>query len=292
MIVKALTRDSCEIHAPAKINLYLQVLNKRLDGYHDINSLFQAVTLFDILRFKRISQAVCRIDMVSKNTVEIRENLVSKVFDLMKESFEFEGGIEVIIEKQIPVAAGLGGGSADAAATIRAINLIFDLGLYKSQEAQLGLKVGSDVPFFFCKGQAVVTGRGEEIRETGHPVGYKILLVKSPLSLSTKEGYAALKMGLTCQSAPYNLKDIRNLEDFLKSLRSFGNDFEKVQFNRNPKLGEIKEELENCGAVFARMSGSGPTIFGVFRTAKDTERACAINFAGCQLYTVEPFCLP
>ncbi|HEX2896514.1 MAG TPA: hypothetical protein VHP63_00495, partial [candidate division Zixibacteria bacterium] len=135
-------------------------------------------------------------------------------------------------------------------------------------------------------------GRGEIVRETKYSVEYKIVLVSPPLSLSTKEGYVALKMGLTCPDTPYNLKDNRNLEDFFKSLAEAGNDFEKVQFKKNPKLGEIKKELINCGAEISRMSGSGPTIFGVFKRAIDTERACANNFEGCQLYTVEPFCLP
>ena len=101
-----------------------------------------------------------------------------------------------------------------------------------------------------------------------------------------------MKMGLTVSSTPYNLKANRNLEEFLKSLSNARNDFERVQFGKYPKLGAIKEKLKKCGAEFARMSGSGPTVFGVFRDNIDTERACADNFADCQLYTVVPFCLP
>jgi 4-diphosphocytidyl-2-C-methyl-D-erythritol kinase len=158
--------------------------------------------------------------------------------------------------------------------------------------AEIGLSLGSDIPFFFSTGQAMVGGRGEIVKETTFPTDYQILLISPPLGLSTRQGYEELKMGLTCQYPPYNLKTNTNLEDFLNSLSKIGNDFEKVQFKKNPKLGEIKEKLINCGAVLAQMSGSGPTIFGVFRTKKDTERAGANNFANCQQHTVEPLCLP
>lgn len=292
MIVKSVTSNSFEIHAPAKINLFLQILNKRPDSYHNINSLFQAVTLFDILRFDKINDPVCRIELTSKKNSDIKDNLIAKAYNLMKTNFHLTKGVKVTLEKNIPIAAGLGGGSSDCAATIMALNQLFNLGLDRAKMSGLGLELGSDIPFFFSKGQAIVTGRGELIRETSFPVEYKIVLVSPPLTLSTHEGYADLKMGLTCQGTPYNLKSNRNLEDFFESLKKAENDFEKVQFKKNPKLGEIKKELINCGAELARMSGSGPTIFGVFKRAIDTERACANNFTGCQLYTVEPFCLP
>ena len=292
MLVKSCTSDSLEIHAPAKINLFLEVLNKRNDGYHNINSLFQAVTLFDILKFKKIEEPTCRVQLTNKNRVDITDNLIVKAYNLMKLKFNLKGGVEVELEKNIPVAAGLGGGSSDCAATIIALNQLLHLGLEKKQMADIGLELGSDIPFFFTKGQAIVTGRGERIEETSFPTKYKIVLVSPSLTLSTKEGYAALKIGLTVSGTPYNLKPNRNLEEFLESLSNARNDFESVQFEKYPKLGEIKEKLKKCGAVFARMSGSGPTIFGVFRDNIDTERACADNFADCQLYTVVPFCLP
>ena len=292
MLVKSFTSNSIVIHAPAKINLFLQVLNKRPDGYHNINSLFQAVTLFDIIKFKKIDDPVCRVQLTNKNDSDIKDNLILKAYDLMKMNFNLKGGIEATLEKSIPIAAGLGGGSSDCAAAIVALNRLFNLRLDKNRMAEIALQLGSDIPFFFSKGQALVTGRGEKVRETSYPVEYKIVLVSPPLSLSTKDGYADLKMDLTCHTTPYNLKDNRNLEDFFKSVAGAGNDFEKVQFKKNPKLGEIKRELLNCGVEMAQMSGSGPTIFGVFKRAIDTERACANNFAGCQLYTVEPFCLP
>jgi len=154
------------------------------------------------------------------------------------------------------------------------------------------MQLGSDVPFFFSKGQALVTGRGEAVRETHYPIKYKIVLVSPPLAFSTKSGYAALKMNLTSNGTPFNLRKDRNLEDFFVSLSQAGNDFEKVQFKKHPELGAIKEKLVNCGARFARMSGSGPSIFGVFEHTFDTECVRANNFSGCQLYTVDPFCLP
>ncbi|MGH8014793.1 MAG: 4-(cytidine 5'-diphospho)-2-C-methyl-D-erythritol kinase, partial [Candidatus Zixiibacteriota bacterium] len=253
---------------------------------------FQSVSLFDILKLRKINEPTCKVQITGPFNPKISDNLIVKTYDLMKSNFNLKLGIDVELEKNIPIAAGLGGGSSDGAATIIALNRLFNLELDKSAMIQIALKLGSDIPFFFSKGQAMVTGKGEIVRESQFPIDYTIVLVSPPLSLSTKEGYADLKMGLTCHNTPYNLKDIRNLEDFFKSLAEAENDFEKVQFKKNPKLGEIKEELVNCGAEFARMSGSGPTIFGVFKRAIDTERACANNFAGCQLFTVEPFCLP
>ncbi len=292
MLVKSFTSDTLEIHAPAKVNLFLEVLNKRPDGYHNINSLFQAVTLFDILKFKKTADSTCRVHLTNKNAADITDNLIGKAYHLMKLNFNLKGGVEVRLEKNIPIAAGLGGGSSDGAATIMALNHLFNLRLEKKEMLGLALELGSDIPFFFSKGQALVSGRGEKIEETSFPMGYKIVLVSPALSLSTKEGYASLKMDLTVSGTPYNLNAYRNLEEFLESLLKARNVFESVQFEKYPKLGEIKERLENCGAEFARMSGSGPTIFGVFRDNIDTERACANNFAGCQLYTVDPFCLP
>ncbi len=292
MLLKSLTSDSIEIHAPAKINLFLEVLNKRSDGFHNINSLFQAVTLFDILKFKKTEQAACIVELTNKNAADITDNLVVKAYNLMKRKFNLKSGVEVVLKKNIPIAAGLGGGSSDCAATIIALNRLFDLRLDKKHMADIGLELGSDIPFFFSKGQAIVTGRGETIAETSLFTDYKIVLVSPHLSISTPEGYEALRRDLTCSTTPYNLKPYRNLEEFLESLSKAKNDFESFQFEKYPKLGEIKEELVNCGAEFARMSGSGPTIFGVFQSNLDTERACANNFADCQLYTVVPFGLP
>jgi len=292
MLVKSFTSDTIEIQAPAKINLFLEVLNKRPDGYHNINSLFQAVTLFDTLKFTIISKPICQVSISGAKTGDIADNLVVKAYNLMKMKFNLKRGVEVLLEKNIPIAAGLGGGSSDCAATIYALNQLLELRLEKQQMTEIALELGSDITFFFTKGQAIVTGRGERIEETSFPREYKIVLVSPPLTLSTKEGYAALKMGLTASGTPYNLKTNRNLEEFLKSLSNARNDFERVQFEKYPKLGEIKEKLVNCGAEFARMSGSGPTIFGVFRDNLDTKRACVDNFADCQLYTVVPLGLP
>lgn len=291
MLIKNTTDNSIEILAPAKINLFLQVLNKRSDGYHNINSLFQAVTLFDKIVFAGTEEPECRIKFTG-NSQPLENNLIAKAYELLKSRFSLTGGIDVTLEKKIPIAAGLGGGSSDCAAAIAAIDNLFGLGMDKSAMSETGAELGSDVPFFFTKGQALITGRGEIIKETAFPIDYKIVLISPPLSLSTKEGYGALKMDLTSNVTPFNLKSHNDLNDFFGSIGGKGNDFEKVQFEKHPELGEIREKLVNCGAVFARMSGSGPTIFGVFPKSVKTERVCVNNFADCQLYTIEPFCLP
>ena len=290
MLIKNITNDTLEILAPAKINLFLQVLNKRPDGFHNVNSLMQAITLFDRITFTKTKNPDCTIESVGSNQ-QISDNLIGKAFELIKCRFGLTGGIRVTLEKNIPIAAGLGGGSSDCAAAIAALNKLFELHLEKDEMSKLGAELGSDVPFFFTKGQALAGGRGEIVTETAFPMDYKIVLISPELSLSTKEGYADLKMDLTSHVAPYNLKKHNELRDFFEALLETGNDFERVQIGKHPELGVIIEKLANCGAVICRMSGSGPTIFGVFSKRIETERVCANNFAGCHLCTVEPFCL-
>src|SRR3990172_6799596 len=177
MLVKSFTSNSLDIHAPAKVNLFLEVLNKRSDGYHNINSLLQTVTLFDVIKFKKIDEPTCTVNVENEKGADIANNLIVKAYDLMKMKFNLKGGVEVELEKNIPIAAGLGGGSSDCAGTIIALNQLFGLELGKTTMTEIGLELGSDIPFFFSKGQAHVTGRGERIAETSFPLEYKIVLV-------------------------------------------------------------------------------------------------------------------
>ena len=293
MIIKRFSKDSIEIHAPAKINLFLQVLGKRPDGLHNINTLMQAVSLFDRLKIKKIEKPECRVKLTGDlSSIAIKNNLVTRAYKLFRDEFGLSSGIKVDLEKNIPIAAGLGGGSSDCAAAMIAINLVFKLGLSNSELAELSFNLGSDIPFFFSRGQALVSGRGDITEETEFPVDYKIVVVSTGIPLSTAQSYDALNLKLTEIKSAYTFEACYGLEGYFDLLSGLVNDFEAIQFERTPKLLVVKENLLQCGAKLARMSGSGSTMFGLFAKNWESSRVCKGNFPDCQLYTVKPFIRP
>ena len=293
MLIKQLSKDFIEIHAPAKINLFLQVLNKRPDGYHNIYSLMQAITLFDRLKIKKIDKAECRVNLTGNlGSTPIKNNLVTRAYELFKKEFGLKSGIKVDLEKNIPIAAGLGGGSSDCASAMIAINRLFELRLSNRQLAQISAELGSDIPFFFYKGQAFVSGRGEIVEETNFPVDYNIIVVSTGIPVSTVQSYKALNLKLTTNKSASTLETYDGLEGYIELLKELRNGFEAIQFKRTPNLLAIKEQLLKSGALLARMSGTGPAMFGIFLDNCKRERVSSINFPDCHLYTVKPFLLP
>ena len=265
MFIKEITKDSLIIGAPAKINLFLKVLNKRPDGYHNIDSLFQAVSLFDRIKFTRTGQNKTTIKL--KNEIDLttgEDNLISRTFDFMKNEFDLDGGLEIELEKNIPIAGGLGGGSTDAAATIMACNVLFSLNLTYHEMAEIGLQLGSDIPFFFSSGQAQVTGRGEIIKELNLPTDYWLMLVNPGEKVSTATSYSSLKISLTNSEKTVSFTSCRTTGDLLKSLNKLSNDFEGNHLESYPAHKRIKGGLLRLGASVTRMSGTGPTFFGIF----------------------------
>ena len=281
------------IKAPAKVNLFLKVLGKRPDGYHDIYSWFQAVDLFDILTLNRIEDPSFSLHITGTDDLKADDsNLVIKAARLMFGRFDLAGGLEITLHKNIPVSAGLAGGSSDAAATMEGINRLFGLGLGGRQLARIGLKLGSDIPFFFSGGQAEVTGRGEKIKKIYLPLNYCLILITPDILISTAESYAGLKMGLT---SPGNVIKLFRCKDFKelvgRSLES-GNDFERAHFRSFPELPEIRDALENIGAAVTRMSGSGPTMFGMFEYIPEGDDLHRITRGNWRMNAVRPITLP
>jgi len=292
MVVKEITSTRVVIDAPAKINLFLQVLGKRPDGFHNIRSLIQAVSLFDTIVLEQSDRP--GLALTVSGDIDLSpgpDNLICRAFDLMKKRFRLRSGLNIRLTKRIPVAAGLGGGSSDCAATIAAVNLTFGLGLSDAEMAILSLELGSDMPFFFSGGQAMVSGRGETIEAADYPTDYAVVLVCPDLALSTAQSYALLNMALTDRKDQFSLPRCQTAEGFLEGLKLCGNDFESVHFKSYPVLDRIKRRLVESGAKIVRMSGSGPTMFGLFEKNEKLGYVEDAGREGWRVFIVEPVTL-
>lgn len=254
------------ISAPAKINLFLHVTGKRPDGYHDIISWFQALDLADRLEIELLPD---------NNTVEIhcrhtqvptdQNNLIYMAAKLLQEKCQLSSGFRVTLEKNIPVAAGLGGGSSDAVAFFKAANQLMGLGLHRHELEQMALEIGSDLPFFFSCGQAEVTGRGEGVRDIALPIDYQVALVTPPFGISAREAYERLNLDLTDSVQDISLRRCRQVDGLFDAISMMANDLERGLLESYPVLDRIKDVLAKTGAGVVRVSGSGPTVFALYR---------------------------
>lgn len=265
-----ISHPSLQLSAPAKINWFLSVLGKREDGYHNISSLMQCISIYDNLTFEQADI----IEVVSDLDIFPSDNLVYKAASLLKQYTSYKKGAKIALHKNIPVSAGLGGGSSDAAYTLSGLNRIWGLGLSKRELSTIGVEIGSDVPFFLNCSFAFVEGKGEKITplKLNNP-DIVLLLVKPPISVSTAWAYAyfdKLNIGeLTKKTVDIKLFCQAFLNRDLASLRAtLNNDLEKVVIERYPVVGEIKDKLLKNGAIISSMTGSGPTVFGVFESKK------------------------
>jgi 4-diphosphocytidyl-2-C-methyl-D-erythritol kinase len=251
------------------------------------------VSLFDRLEFETIDRPGIQIEIFGHDGLtDGKDNLICRAYDFMAGEYDLERGLKVRLVKRIPVAAGLAGGSADAAATIGACNRLFGLGLKREDLMRAGARIGSDVPFFFSGGQALVRGRGDLIKEVELPVDYHVLLVNPGFELATSDSYARLKRGLTMSKNPFNLAACSRAKELVRSLRLSDNDFEEVHLQSYPELGRIKDGLLRSGASLSRMTGSGPTIFGIFFQAPDKQVGESMDMGNWRSFTVVPVTRP
>lgn len=262
--------SSLFLNAPAKINWFLSVLGKREDGYHNISSLMQCISIYDNLTFEQADT----IEVVSDLDIPPGDNLVYKAASFLKQYTSYKKGAKIALHKNIPVSAGLGGGSSDAAYTLSGLNRIWGLGLSNRELSTIGAEIGSDVPFFLNSSFAFVEGKGEKITplKLNNPA-IVLLLVKPSISVSTAWAYAyfdKLNIGeLTKKTVDIKLFCQAFLNRDLASLRAtLNNDLEKVVIERYPVVGEIKEKLLKNGAIISLMTGSGPTVFSIFESKK------------------------
>jgi 4-diphosphocytidyl-2-C-methyl-D-erythritol kinase len=270
------------VRAPAKINWFLSVLAKRNDGYHDIHSLMQRVSLYDDLLF----YSADTLEVICDSDIPLEDNLVYKAASLLQKYTSCKKGIKIILHKNIPVSAGLGGGSSDAAFALLGLNTLWGLGLTKRELTAIGLEIGSDVPFFLNGASALIEGKGEKITYLNINASMALLLVKPPVSVSTAWAYKNMKkltkktidIKLFCQAL--NKGDFASLSNMLK------NDLEKAVVKRYPLVGKIKAILLEQGAFISAMSGSGPTVFGVFEsTAKASSASSELGQNWCRVVT-------
>lgn len=257
------------ILAPAKINLFLRVLKKRRDQYHEIISVLQKITIYDELTF---SPGMSGIDLQcpNSNLPESEDNIIFRAAHSFFDHTGCRGGIKIILKKNIPIAAGLGGGSTDAAATLMAMNDIFSTGLTKAELMRIGAKLGADVPFFIFGNCALATGYGHKLKTLPEIPKLNLVLINPSFPLSTKMVYENLNLRLTKKKINYSIPRFYALGDIVRNLH---NDLETVSVKMHPELDDLKQMLLKAGALGALMSGSGPTLFGVFMDEKSAREA-------------------
>ncbi|HEU4965415.1 MAG TPA: 4-(cytidine 5'-diphospho)-2-C-methyl-D-erythritol kinase [Bacilli bacterium] len=259
--------------AQAKINLTLDVLHKRPDGFHEVEMIMQTVDLSDHLTFTETEQDEIVLSCTAPYIPLDERNLVYQAAQLVKRQFAIDRGVHIHIEKRIPVAAGLAGGSSDAAATLRGLNQFWELGQTLDQLAELGAQIGSDVPFCIYGGTAVARGRGEKIERLPQVIPTWVVLVKPPIAVSTAEVYGRLRAdeiaehpdtaGMLTALAEGNTKLIS---------QKLGNVLETVTFKMHPEVERLKSQLLKFGAQGALMSGSGPTVFALVEREEKARR--------------------
>jgi 4-diphosphocytidyl-2-C-methyl-D-erythritol kinase len=268
-----------ELFPNAKINIGLNILRKRLDGFHDIETLFFPIGLCDKLSItpsETLYFSVSGIPIEGNNA----NNLVMRAYHLINERHGI-GNVKIHLDKHIPTGAGLGGGSADAAFTLAGLNTLFQLGLCKDTLKGYAAQLGSDCAFFIDNTPSLAYGRGEILEPFPLQLGGKFLvLVKPPVEVSTREAYEGV-----CPKQPaFELKDLL-LSDMAQWQNTVFNQFENHIFKSHPQLGKIKQQLLSMGAVYAAMSGSGSSLYAFFDAPiHEAEKLFAGNFVYTQQY--------
>ncbi|MCJ1908461.1 4-(cytidine 5'-diphospho)-2-C-methyl-D-erythritol kinase [Planococcus ruber] len=250
------------VKAPAKINLTLDVLHKRPDNYHEIEMIMTTVDLADRIGLKATESGI-HIESADRFVPNDSRNLAYQAAQLLKEKFHIKSGVIISLDKQIPVAAGLAGGSSDAAATLKGLNQLWQLNLSLDELAELGAQIGSDVSFCVYGGTALAKGRGEIIQELPTPPNCWVILAKPTIGVSTADVYGAFDVAKA--EHPNTQEMIRALEtgDYQAMCDNLGNALESVTLNLYPEVAQIKEQMKKFGADAVLMSGSGPTVFGL-----------------------------
>lgn len=254
------------IKARGKINLGLDVVRRREDGYHEVRMIMQTVSVFDHIVLRRHDGEGIRMQSRRKTYLPMNENnLAYKAADLLRSEFGLTDGLDIILDKRIPVAAGMAGGSADAAAVLYGVNRMYRLGLNMEELQARGVKLGADIPYCLMRGTALAEGIGEVLTPLPAPPKCHVVIAKPPISVSTKWVYTNLRANELEEHPDIDgqLEALRE-QDLKKLCDKMGNVLETVTIPAHPIIAEIKQNMMAHGAVGAMMSGSGPTVFGLF----------------------------
>lgn len=264
-----------KLRAFAKINLGLDVIRRREDGYHEVRMIMQTIQMYDQLEMEKKNTP--GIDLTTNlSYIPVNENnLVYKAAKLLMDQYHIREGVSIDLNKFIPVAAGMAGGSSDAAATLVGMNKLFHLGLSKEELTKIGVKIGADVPYCIMRGTALSEGIGEKLTPLSPMPSCYILIGKPGISVSTKFVYTNLKLNehtkhpdIDGMLQALKQQDLRGITDRMENV------LESVTVPAYPVIEEIKNHMKEHGALNALMSGSGPTVFGIFDDKKKAEFAC------------------
>lgn len=265
------------LRAFAKINLGLDILRKREDGYHEVRMIMQTIQMYDVLEMKKVKKPGISLSVNYPYIPSDERNLVYKAAKLLMDEFQVKEGVDIRLEKFIPVAAGMAGGSSDAAAAMVGINHLFKLGLSEKDLMDRAVNIGADVSYCIMRGTALAEGIGEKLTRIAQVPDCYVLIGKPGIGVSTKTAYESLQLD-KIQSHPDIDGMIRDIENgnLLAMTDKMGNVFESGIIGKYPVIGEIKDLMEANGALKAMMSGSGPTVFGIFDDREKMEAAAAV----------------
>ena len=265
------------LRAFAKITLGLDILRKREDGYHEVRMIMQTIQMYDVLEMKKVKKPGISLSVNYPYIPSDERNLVYKAAKLLMDEFQVKEGVDIRLEKFIPVAAGMAGGSSDAAAAMVGINHLFKLGLSEKDLMDRAVNIGADVPYCIMRGTALAEGIGEKLTRIAQVPDCYVLIGKPGIGVSTKTAYESLQLD-KIQSHPDIDGMIRDIENgnLLAMTDKMGNVFESGIIGKYPVIGEIKDLMEANGALKAMMSGSGPTVFGIFDDREKMEAAAAV----------------
>lgn len=287
--------NQMRLKALAKINLGLDVLRRREDGYHEVKMIMQTINLYDRIYMKKIEEEEIKIRTNLYYLPNNENNLAYKAAKLLMDEFHLPGGISIHLKKVIPVAAGMAGGSSDGAAVLFGMNKMYGLKLSMQELMDRGVKLGADVPYCIMRGTALAEGIGEKLKALPAMPKCHILIAKPPINVSTKFVYENLHANdLKPEDHPPVDVQLEALEEgnLEKLVAHMGNVLERVTVPEYPVINEIKQKMMGCGALGAMMSGSGPTVFGIFTSyarAKDAYQAIENSGLSKQIYLTTPY---
>jgi 4-diphosphocytidyl-2-C-methyl-D-erythritol kinase len=268
------TKEKLVYQSPAKVNLGLEVLGKRSDGYHSIRSILVPITLHDTITITPGGKRF--VFHGGQGAPKDEGNLAWRAVNLLAERAGIRRGLDVKIVKRIPIAAGLGGGSSNAAIVLKALNELWELDMSAKEIERIGLELGSDVPFFLRGGACFAGGRGEELQQVAMSGTVELVLVAPAIKVSSQWAYENIPAELTRSGSSTSMIKVALASNRVELLAAhLSNDLEPGVVAKHPMIADIKKKLVAAGALGAQMSGSGPTVFGLAATAVDADRIAA-----------------